>query len=216
LLLDSLLISGPGTAANHAGDGIQNASFQNKSLGVVFAATGGGTVYAIAAQDTNGPTGIAPGSILWKTHLGNSYAGVDGNSIGVLSTPIIDLKSGRLYVTGSVTDYLSSPSNPNHGGKNFEVFALTSHDGSLIPGWPLIFTQTLLDSLNQNTLQGTGIAVAFSSSGADQRGALNLSPDGSTLYVDWACYGASNPGWMTTVATGVTNGAANGRRRPSS
>jgi hypothetical protein len=211
LFLDSLLISGPGNAANHAGDGVQSSSYQNKALGVVFAATGGGTVYAIAAQDTNGPTGIAPGTILWKTHLGNPYAGVDGNSIGVLSTPIIDLASGRLYVTASVTDYLSPTSNPNHGGNNFEVFALNLHDGSLISGWPLIFTQSLLDSLNQNTLQGTGIAVPFSSSGADQRGALNLSPDGSILYVDWACYGASNPGWMTTVATGVTNGTANGQ-----
>jgi hypothetical protein len=211
LFLDSLLIAGPGNAANHAGDGVQSASFQNKSLGVVFAATGGGTVYAIAAQDTSGPTGIAPGTILWKTHLGNSYAGVDGNSIGVLSTPIIDLASGRLYVTASVTDYLSPTSNPNHGGNNFEVFALSLHDGSLVSGWPLIFTQSLLDSLNRNTLQSAGVAVAFSSSGADQRGALNLSADGSTLYVDWACYGASNPGWLTTVATGVTNGTANGQ-----
>jgi hypothetical protein len=211
LYLDSLLISGPGNAANHAGDGVQNASYQNQTLGVAFAATGGGTVYAIAAQDTNGPTGIAPGTILWKTHLGNPYAGVDGNNIGVLSTPVIDLKSGRLYVTASVTDYLTAPGTPNHGGNNFEVFALSLHDGSLIAGWPLIFTQSLLDSLNQNTLQGPGIAVPFSSSGADQRGALNLSPDGSTLYVDWACYGASNPGWMTTVATGVTNGVSNGQ-----
>ncbi len=113
LSMDSLLIQGRRQrrqrqpAANHAGDGIQNASFMGKTLGVVFAATGGGSVYAIAAQDTNGPTGIAPGTILWKTHLGNPYAGVDGNSIGVLSTPVIDLASGRLYVTASVTDYLS-------------------------------------------------------------------------------------------------------------
>jgi hypothetical protein len=211
LFLDTLLISGPGNAANHAGDGVQSASFQNKSLGVAFAATGGGTVYAIAAQDTNGPTGIAPGTILWKTHLGNPYAGVDGNSIGVLSTPVIDLASGRMYVTASVTDYLTPAGTPNHGGNNFEVFALSLHDGSVISGWPLIYTQSLLDSLNQNTLQGTGVAVAFSSSGADERGALNLSADGSTLYVVWACYGASNPGWITTVATGVTNGAANGQ-----
>src|SRR5207248_4628891 len=48
LFLDSLLISGPGNAANHAGDRVQSPSFQNKSLGVVFAATGGGSVYAIA------------------------------------------------------------------------------------------------------------------------------------------------------------------------
>jgi hypothetical protein len=211
LYVDSLLISGPGNAANHAGDGIQNSSFQNKALGIVFAATGGGTVYAIAAQDTAGPTGIAPGTVVWKTHLGNSYAGVDGNSIGVLSTPIIDLPSGRIYVTAQVTDYLSPASNPNHGRNNIEAFALSLHDGSVISGWPLIFTQSLLDSLNQNTLQGPGIAVPFSSSGADQRGALNLSPNGSILYVDFACYGASNPGWMTTVATGITNGASNGQ-----
>jgi hypothetical protein len=41
--------------------------------------------------------------------------------------------------------------------------------------------------------------------------ALALSNDGSVLYVDWACYGSSNPGWMTTVATGVTNGVMNGQ-----
>src|SRR5258708_6929144 len=62
LYQDSVLIQGSGNAANHAGDGVQSASFQGKTIGVVFAATGGGTVYAIAAQDTNGPTGIAPGT----------------------------------------------------------------------------------------------------------------------------------------------------------
>src|SRR5262249_43816139 len=58
LYQDSVLVQGNGNAANHAGDGVQSASFQGKTLGLVFAATGGGTVYAIAAQDTNGPTGI--------------------------------------------------------------------------------------------------------------------------------------------------------------
>ena len=290
LSLDSLLIQDAvngvnGNAANHAGDGIQSAAYMGKSLGVVFAATGGGSIYAIAAQDTNGPTGIAPGTILWKTHLGNPYAGVDGNSIGVLGTPVIDLATGRLYVAASVTDYLSSPGNPNHGGNNFEIFALNVSDGSLVAGYPLIFTQSLLDALNQNylasptysiasatvsagivtiattaasgfssgqttviagvghgydgtfTITGvnannntftyadanasgavtnsgaalTKVAVAFSSSGADQRGALKLSANGDTLYVDFACYGSSNGGWMTTVATGVTNGVSNGQ-----
>src|SRR5262249_62388367 len=82
------------------------------------------------------------------------------------------------------------------------------------PGWPLIFTQTLLDAINQNTLvTGTGphATVAFSSTGADSRGALVLSPHGDILYVDWAAYGTSNPGWMTAVATGVTDGAVNGQ-----
>src|SRR4029077_20745331 len=72
------------------------------------------------------------------------------------------------------------------------------------------FTQSLLGGLNQNRLNG-GNAVLFSSSGGDQRGALALSPDGSILNVDWACYGSGNPGWMTTVATGKTNGASNGQ-----
>jgi hypothetical protein len=290
LSVDSLLVQDAiggvnGNAARNAGDGIQSTSYMGQTLGVVFAATGGGSVYAIAAQDTDGTTGIAPGTILWKTHLGNPYAGVDGNSIGVLSTPVIDLASGRLYVTASATDYLSSSSNPNHGGNNFEVFALNLSDGSLVAGFPLIYTQSLLDSIDQNYLAcptysiasaavsagvvtitttaasgftagqtvviagvGSGydgtfaitgvnasnntftyadanatgavtnsgtalvkVAVAFSSSGADQRGALRLSADGSILYVDFACYGASNGGWMTTVATGVTNGAMNGQ-----
>jgi hypothetical protein len=211
LYQDGITIQGNGNAANHAGDGVQSASFQGKTIGVVFAATGGGTVYAIAAQDTNGTTGIAPGTILWKTHLGNPYGGIDGNSIGVLSTPIIDVASNRIYVTGSVTDYLLPAGNPNHGGNNWELFALSLSDGSLASGWPLAFTQSLLDSLNQNTLNGSGVAVPFSSGGGDQRGALALSPDGSTLYADFAAYGSSNPGWMTTVATGVTNGASNGQ-----
>ena len=210
LYLDNLTIQGNGNAANHAGDGVQSPSFQGKTLGVVFAATSGGTIYAIASQDTNGPSGVAPGTILWKTHLGNPYSSVDGNAMGCLSTPIIDLKSNRIYVTGQVTDYLLPQSDPNHGGNNFEVFALNLNDGSLISGFPRVFTQSLLNSLNQNKLNG-GNTVVFNETGGDQRGALNLSPDGSTLYVDFACYNASNPGWMTTVATGVTNGLPNGQ-----
>jgi hypothetical protein len=273
LFLDSLGISGnvatsPGSAPGTASNGIQNASYVGKSLGIVFAATGGGTVYAIAAQDTNGVSGIAPGTIVWQEHLGGAYSGIDGNSIGVLSTPVIDLASGRLYVCGSVT---------YNGQSDFWVFALSLHDGSIIPGWPVEYTQNQLDVLNQNqangvnetlsgvtltsgstnvtcasttglktgeTITGTNvpsgatitaissgtaftisasatgaasgaytafIAVPFSESGADQRGGLNLSPSGNTLYVDYACYGASNPGWLTDVATGITNGAANGQ-----
>jgi hypothetical protein len=135
LYQDSVLIQGNGNAANHAGDGVQSQSFQGKVLGVVFAATGGSTLYAIAAQDTNGTTGIAPGTVLWKAHLGNPYGGIDGNSIGVLSTPIIDVASNRIYVTAAVTDYLLPAGDPNHGGNNWEVFALNLSDGSLVTGW---------------------------------------------------------------------------------
>src|SRR5262249_50362403 len=95
LYQDSILIQGNGNAANHAGDGVQSPSFQGKTLGVVFAATGGGTVYAMAAQDTNGTTGIAPGTILWKTHLGNPYGGVGRASNGVLTAPHLTMGHNR-------------------------------------------------------------------------------------------------------------------------
>jgi hypothetical protein len=223
LYADSILINDAvagvnGNLPNKAGDGIQSASFLGKSLGVAFAATGGGSIYAIATGDTNGTTGIAPGSILWKTHLGNPYDSIDGNSIGVLGTPVLDLKAGRMYVCASVTDYLLKSGNPDFatysGTNNFEVFALNLSDGSLISGWPIVISKAKLDPINQNTVvsgAGAKVAVAFvaTGNGADQRGALNLSADGSTLYTDFACYGASNPGWMTTIATGITNGLAN-------
>src|SRR5439155_22550155 len=124
--------------------------------GLVFAGTGGGSVYAVAAQDTNGTSDIAPGTIVWKTHLGNAYAGVDGNSIGVLGTPIIDLKAGRIYVTASVTDYLSAAGNPLHGSNNHAIFALNIRDGSLVAGFPLFVTQAILNAVNQNNLAGSG------------------------------------------------------------
>src|SRR5262249_31314631 len=41
LYQDNITIRGEGNAAHHAGDGIQSALFQDKTLGVVFAATGG-------------------------------------------------------------------------------------------------------------------------------------------------------------------------------
>src|SRR5262249_56655208 len=131
----------------------------------------------------NGPTGIAPGTVLWKTHLGNPYGGIDGNSIGVLGTPIIDSASNRIYITASVTDYLLPAGNPNHGGNNWEVFALNLNDGSLVSGWPLAFTQSLLDSLNQNKLNG-GNAVPFSSGGGAQPGTPAPTPAGSTPTIE--------------------------------
>jgi hypothetical protein len=115
-----------------------------------------------------------------------------------------------MYVTASVTDYLLPPADPNHGANNWEVFALNLNDGSVVTGWPLAFTRSLLDRLNRNTLNG-GHAVPFDSYDGDQRGALVLSSNGDTLYVDFACYHAANPGWVTTVATGVTKGVPNGQ-----
>jgi autotransporter-associated beta strand protein len=212
LYMDSVSITTGGNSANHTGDGVVAGS--GKTLGVVFAATGGGTVYAIKAFDTNGPSGVAAGTILWKTFLGSPSAGIDGNSIGALGTPIIDAKANRIYVVASVNDYLLPAADPNHGLAVFEVFALNLSNGAVIAGFPLAVTQSILQPINQNNLAGTGNQVAFGGAGsgaADERGALNLSADGSTLYIPFASYGSSNGGWLVTVATGVTNGVSNGQ-----
>src|SRR5262249_58226243 len=137
----------------------------------------------------------------WKPHLGNPYGGIDGNSIGVLGTPILDVASNRIYVTGSVTDYLLPAGDPNHGGNNWEVFALNLSDGSLVPGWPLAFTQSLLDALNQNTLNGANVAVPFSSTGGDQRGAPAPRPHRSSPHRAFAPPRPRHPPRLTPPAT---------------
>jgi uncharacterized repeat protein (TIGR01451 family) len=212
LYMDNVSITSGGNPTN--GGGVQSGSGQ--TMGVVFAATGGGSVYAIKAFDTSGPTGIAPGTILWKSYLGAPSASIDGNSIGVLGTPIIDARANRLYVVASVTDDLLPAADPNSGKRVFEVFALDLGNGAVLPGWPLVIDQAVLDAVNQNNLAGPGAGsvVLFgpaTSGGADERGALNLSADGGSLYVPFASYGSSNGGWLLVVATGVSNGIANGQ-----
>jgi hypothetical protein len=201
LYADNITITSGGNTLN--GGGV--VAGVGKTLGVVFAATGGSSVYAIKAFDTNGPSGIAPGTILWRSSLGTSSGSIDGNSIGVLGTPIIDLLSNRIYVCASVL-------NPGGGNSSWEVFALNLSNGAIISNFPVLINQTVLQAVNQNNLNGTGNQVLFGPNNqSDNRGALNLSADGSTLYVDFAAYGSSNGGWMVTVATGISNGASNGQ-----
>ncbi|HEV2969868.1 MAG TPA: hypothetical protein VGY55_07755, partial [Pirellulales bacterium] len=212
LYMDNVSITTGGNGANYTGDGVVAGS--GKTLGVVFAATGGGTVYAIKAFDTNGPSGVAAGTILWKTFLGSPSASIDGNSIGVLGTPIIDAQANRIYVVASVNDYLLPMGDPNQGMAVFEVFALNLSNGAVIAGFPLAITQPILQAINQNNVNNTASQVLFGGAGsgqADERGALNLSADGSTLYIPFASYGSSNGGWLVAVATGVTNGVSNGK-----
>ncbi len=74
-------------------------------LGIVFAASSSGWVYAISASASRcAGGGGAPGTILWRTRLAEPAIapGLDGGvPIGVLSTPVIDLttRPARLYVT---------------------------------------------------------------------------------------------------------------------
>ena len=75
LYQDGILIQGNGNAANHAGDGVQNASFQGTTLGVVFGCRRTflaslftfTAAYAILA--TLGALGIMPRLLLWTAVL---------------------------------------------------------------------------------------------------------------------------------------------------
>jgi hypothetical protein len=159
-----------------------------KTVGAVIAATSTGFVYALEAFDTAGATNIPAGTILWRTSLGRPTPTIDGGvTVGVLSTPAIDLGTNRIYVTSDVTD---------SSGRNWDVFALDLGNGSVQSGWPLKINQNTLNPINQNgptTWEGTGAE--------SQRGALNLSPDGSILYVPFGAYGDGGAGWMVAVKT---------------
>jgi len=149
---------------------------------VVFAATSNGFVYAVDASK---------GAILWRTQLGQPCKLepnlLDGIPTGVLSTPVIDLQRKRLYVTSCEQT------------KRWQAFALNLGDGKVLPGWPV--------SLNEATLRAPGMNRNAESEGDArerrfdytlQRGALNLSPDGSKLYVT---FGDTAAGLLIAVDT---------------
>jgi hypothetical protein len=149
---------------------------------VVFAATSNGFVYAVDATS---------GAILWRTQLGKPCKLepnlLDGIPTGVLATPVIDRQLGRLYVTSCELT------------KRWQAFALNLADGKVLAGWPV--------SLNEATLRAPGMNRNAESEGDTrerrfdytlQRGALNLSPDGSKLYVT---FGDTAAGLLISVDT---------------
>src|SRR5262249_11903199 len=84
---------------------VTSGPYAGKSVGAVIAATTTGYVYAIKAFDSAGATNILAGTILWRTSLGQPTPTIDGGvTVGVLSTPTIDLGTNRIYVTSDVTD----------------------------------------------------------------------------------------------------------------
>src|SRR5262249_27230944 len=84
---------------------VTSGPYSGKTVGAVIAATSTGYVYAIKAFDTAGATNIPAGTVLWKTSLGQPTPTIDGGvTVGVLSTPTIDLVTNRIYVTSDVTD----------------------------------------------------------------------------------------------------------------
>src|SRR4051812_23588175 len=161
---------------------------------VLFIATEHDSVYAVNADNTNGPGG----GLLWQTSLGisadtrtgefgtrydNPYADIT-NEVGVTGTPVIDLPAGTLYVNAFT-----------HEGTNYihRIHGLNITNGAERPFSPVVVSASF---------PGVGVGsnglgqVIFSAKQQNQRCALTLA--GGKLYVAYAGYGDTDPyhGWI--------------------
>lgn len=124
--------------------------------GLFVAVTSGNDVYAF--DETTGAT-------LWTKNLGTppSKSGVTGcdgtNPLGVISTPVIDPRTGTLYVAGAVGDA--------DGITSHALWAVRLTDGSIVDGYPV-------------DISG---ALGFDPTTHNQRGALSMV--GSIVYVPY-------------------------------
>lgn len=147
---------------------------RGKSLSVVYAVTDNGYAYAINARPAEG---IPAGTILWRNRLAENPS----PDLSI-STPVIDLSTNRIYITSGAV------------GDSCAVHALDIRSGAAIQGWPL--------SIDAAAVHPAGIRrngpVGFPDKSMIQRGALNLSPDQSRLYVS---FGGGPIGWIISIDT---------------
>lgn len=165
---------------------LTSGPLRGESFSVVIAASNNGFVYAINAK----PHGdIAPGRILWRRQLEAPChlqpAPLDGVPTGILSTPIADVKRGRLYVAHCAA------------GPGWQAYAIDLGSGEVIDGWPVRMDEPTLNTVNANAGEKR-LPPTRRFDFRVQRGALNLSPDGSQLYV---VFGETETGWLAAVDT---------------
>jgi hypothetical protein len=159
-------------------------------LSVVFAATNNGDVCAIAAFDAQTSTHLVhAGSVLWRTRLAAPLLVplLDGQlPLGVLGTPVLDPSAtpARLYVVAI------------DASTGWSVYALDATTGAVLRGWPVV-----IDDASTNPVNRNGPSVFEGAAILSQRGALNLSADGATLYVPFGAYSDGGVGWMVAVDT---------------
>ena len=185
-------------------------SYDGGTFSVVFAATNAGFVYAINAFEE---LGVPPGTILWKTKLAEPCTpGFDGSPTGVLSTPVIDLARKRLYVTSCTAKVKGDWST-----QTYAAYGLDITTGEILHGWPVTLDRAIFNAqgMNKNAASAAVLQAANRNVGQNaarntalpgdtefnlgpQRGALNLSPNGTRLYVT---FGESIPGWLVAIDT---------------
>jgi mono/diheme cytochrome c family protein len=147
---------------------------------LVFAVTTTGYAYAISTTSNDV---VQAGQIVWRRRLTNSPCGngTDGN----LSTPVIDLSGQSIYITSCTqTGQL----------RQWSVHALELGNGNERSGWPVDIDTA---AINQPGLNRNGDNKLRPDRPNLQRGALNLSPDGTRLYIAFG----EPTGWLLSVDT---------------
>ena len=149
-----------------------------RTASALYAVTTTGYAYAINAAQAGA---VAPGELLWREWLAEEpcFEGTMGNT----ATPVIDLERQRFYVTSCSSG-------------SWRAHALDIRSGERLPGWPVVLDG---EALNAPGIHKNGSARRFvHRAQRRQRGALNLSPDGSRLYITFGEPG----GWIVAVDTG--------------
>ncbi len=146
---------------------------------VVYVASTTGYVYAINAfRDRD----VAAGVILWRARL--TATPCSRGTQGVLSTPVIDPVAQTLYVVACDATLA------------WQVHALDLRHGRPQPGWPLAIDAAAINRPGVNANGGNRFPAGVANL---QRGALNLSPDRSRLYVTFG--GEPVSGWLLAIDT---------------
>lgn len=146
---------------------------------VIFAASSTGYAYAISAREAGA---VKPGAILWRRQL--TMRPCMRGTYGVLGTPVIDRRARRIYLAFcDETDLWGAT-------------ALDLRTGEPLPGWPIRLTGA---TVNLPGVRRNGETRFPDKLPYLQRSALNLSPDGSRLYVTFG--GEPTPGWVLSIDT---------------
>lgn len=164
-----------------------------RRAGLAIVATTSGFAYAIGTGIGCGAAVPGRGQIVWRAQLGTPIiAPFDGNlPLGVLSTPAVDVDAGRVYVVAADAQ------------RGWQAFALDLASGAVLPGWPVVLDEVSLGAVNTN-----GPALFEGPLVQSQRSALNLSPDGSLLYVPFGAYFDGGGGWLAVIDTRAPNVAS--------
>jgi len=159
---------------------ISVGKYRGNSLAVLYAVTTTGYVYAVSAFARGG---TPAGAILWRSRVTEQpcFKGRFGN----LSTPVIDLNIRRLYVTSC------------HDKLGWRAHALDIGTGQESAGWPVSINHT---AVNRPGINKNGATRFPDDLIGLQRGALNMSLDGSRLYVAFAGDGLG-AGWIMAIDT---------------